>query len=69
MIGFYPNFDGVVNAFCSPSHYFALPLDRKKLYLSRDAMESSMRLSPSKTIARPAEAAACVRRLVEDDVS
>lgn len=28
-----------------------------------------MRLAPSKTISRPAEAAACVRRLVEDGVS
>ena len=42
---------------------------RERKELALDAMESSMRLAPSKTIARPAEAAACVRRLVEDDVS
>ena len=43
--------------------------ERKRNNFLSNVMESSMRLSPSKTIARPAEAAACVRRLVEDDVS
>ena len=32
-------------------------------------MESTMRLSTSKTIAKPADAASCVRKLVEDGVS
>ena len=58
-----------------PCHFFCSLVNRKretkrerKNFLS-NAMESTMRLAPSKTISRPAEAAACVRRLVEDDVS